>query len=291
MLKGSEIIEKLSRSQIYQDYEEAFTDATELPLALRQVEIWQHSIHGKKNENPFCALMAKTSRSCAGCLQVQHELNGNDPAQSKSVTCFAGLCDTAVPVALGQKIIGYLQTGQVAINQPTKESFSKLSQQLVEWGVKVDLGQLEDAYFHSRVLTREQYEGMIRLLIIFSKHLSVIANQLMVEQQNQEPPMIARARKYINEHQQEPLSLEQIAKSLNVSTFYFCKMFKKATGLTFTDYLNRTRVERAKNLLMNPNVRVSEAAYDCGFVSLTHFNRIFKRVVGRSPTDFRREHH
>jgi AraC-like DNA-binding protein len=65
-------------------------------------------------------------------------------------------------------------------------------------------------------------------------------------------------------------------------------LFKKATGLTFTDYLARTRIERAKNLLLNPNVRVSEVAYDCGFISLTHFNRIFKRVVGKSPTDYRR---
>jgi AraC-like DNA-binding protein len=64
-------------------------------------------------------------------------------------------------------------------------------------------------------------------------------------------------------------------------------MFKKATGLTFTDYLSRTRVERAKNLLLNPNVRVSEVAYDCGFISLTHFNRVFKKVVGKSPTFYR----
>jgi AraC-like DNA-binding protein len=79
-----------------------------------------------------------------------------------------------------------------------------------------------------------------------------------------------------------------VARTLNVSTFYFCKMFKKATGLTFTDYLARTRIERAKNLLLNPNVRVSEVAYDCGFISLTHFNRIFKRVEGKSPTNYRR---
>jgi YesN/AraC family two-component response regulator len=97
-----------------------------------------------------------------------------------------------------------------------------------------------------------------------------------------------RAKSYIGEHQAETLSLDQMAKSLNVSTFYFCKMFKKATGLTFTDYLSRTRIERAKNLLLNPHVRVSEVAYDCGFISLTHFNRIFKRVEGKSPTDYRR---
>jgi len=138
------------------------------------------------------------------------------------------------------------------------------------------------------VLTREQYEAMVRLLEIFAKHLSVMANQILVEKNNEEPPMITRAKRFIGEHQAETLSLDQMAKALNVSTFYFCKMFKKATGLTFTDYLARTRIERAKNLLLNPNVRVSEVAYDCGFISLTHFNRIFKRIVGQSPTEYRR---
>jgi AraC-like DNA-binding protein len=47
------------------------------------------------------------------------------------------------------------------------------------------------------------------------------------------------------------------------------------------------RTERAKNLLLNPNLRVSEIAYEVGFQSLTHFNRVFKRILGRSPTDYR----
>jgi YesN/AraC family two-component response regulator len=64
-------------------------------------------------------------------------------------------------------------------------------------------------------------------------------------------------------------------------------MFKKATGLTFTDYLGRVRVEKAKNLLLNPHLRVSEIAYTVGFQSLTHFNRIFRKVAGEAPTDFR----
>lgn len=74
---------------------------------------------------------------------------------------------------------------------------------------------------------------------------------------------------------------------MNTSTFYFCKLFKKATGLTFTDYLSRVRIEKAKNLLLNPNLRVSEIAYEVGFQSLTHFNRMFRKLAGQSPTHYR----
>ena len=288
MTKTAEIVELLSKSQIFRDYEMAFNQATQLPLALRPHELWQHALHGKKHENPFCALMAKTSRTCAACLQVQQEMIEGEPGESSSIMCFAGLYDTTVPVSVGNKIVGFLQTGQIALRKPTEAGFSKVAQQLISWGVKVDLKELQDAYFHSKVLSKQQYEAMVRLLEIFAKHLSVMANQIMVEQQNEESPMIAKAKRYIGEHQDESISLDQMAKALNVSTFYFCKMFKKATGLTFTDYLARTRIERAKNLLLNPNVRVSEVAYDCGFISLTHFNRIFKKVVGKSPTVYRR---
>jgi AraC-like DNA-binding protein len=288
MLKTAEIVQRLSKSQIYRDYETAFNQATHLPLALRPHELWQHALRGKKHENPFCALMAKSSRSCAACLQIQQELIEGEPGESASAMCFAGLCDTAIPVSIGDNIIGFLQTGQVALRKRTEAGFTKVAQQLIAWGVKVDLKELQDAYFHSKVLSKEQYQAMVRLLEIFGNHLSVMANQILVEQQNEEPPLITRAKRFIGEHQAETLSLDQMAKNLNVSTFYFCKLFKKATGLTFTDYLARTRIERAKNLLLNPNVRVSEVAYDCGFISLTHFNRIFKRVVGRSPTLYRR---
>jgi AraC-like DNA-binding protein len=74
---------------------------------------------------------------------------------------------------------------------------------------------------------------------------------------------------------------------MHVSTFYFCKIFRKTTGLTFTDYLGRVRVEKAKNLLLNPHLRVSEVAYTVGFQSLTHFNRLFRKITGRAPTGFR----
>src|SRR5580700_6760908 len=128
---------------------------------------------------------------------------------------------------------------------------------------------------------------MVRLLEIFAQHLSVFANQIMIHQRTAEPPMISRAKSYITAHQADTISLEEISRVLNVSTFYFCKMFKKATGLTFTDYLGRVRVEKAKILLLNPHLRVSEIAYTVGFESLSHFNRVFRNLTGESPSHFR----
>src|SRR5438128_2113556 len=98
----------------------------------------------------------------------------------------------------------------------------------------------------------------------------------------------ARARQFIETHQAEPLSLGRVAHAANISRHYFCKMFKKATGMNFIDYLSRVRVEKSKTLLLNPNSRINEAAFACGFQSMTNFNRAFKRIVGRSPSQFRK---
>lgn len=280
--------ERFSRSQIFQDYQRAFTEATGLPLTLRPAEAWQPVHRGRKNENPFCALIAKDSRSCAACLESQQKLAMKaGPEESKNVTCFAGLCDTAVPVQVDSQIIGYLQTGQVLLKKPTKQQFARAAKQLVDWGMKVDLRQLEEAYFHTRVIPPEQYQAMVRMLAIFAQHLSMICNQILTQEQNAEPPKITKAKQYIHDRQAEDISLTEVARAVNTSSFYFCKMFKKSTGINFTDYVARVRIEKAKNLLLNPNLRVSEVAYDVGFQSLTHFNRVFRKQCGISPTEYR----
>lgn len=283
------LVEKLSASQIFQDYEEAFSAATGLPVSFRPVETWQLAHHRSKHQNPFCMLMAESSRGCAACLEAQQKLNETATQEPATVACFAGLCDTAVPVLAGDKLFGFLQTGQIMTKAPTRKQFDRTAKQLVDWGLKVDLGRLEETYFHTRVLKPKQYEAMVKLLAIFARHLALVANQIVVQEQNAEPPMITRAKEFIKANQGEDISLGDVAKSVNTSTFYFCKMFKKATGLNFTDYLSRIRIEKAKNLLLNPNLRISEIAYEVGFQSLTHFNRVFRKLAGQSPTEYRQK--
>src|SRR5436190_17788450 len=250
-----------------------------MPLALRGLEHWQPSLRGAENENPFCELMARSNRVCAACLEVQRKLTEKTGDRSRTVTCFAGLSDSAVPIRVGDQLIGFLQTGQVLLNQPTKFRFDRTARKLVEWGVHVDLSKAREAYFHTRVLPKKQYRGMLRLLEIFGRHLSMLSNQIAVEGSAVEPTAVTKAKQFIAQNQDSALCLATVAKSVNTSTFYFCKLFKRTTGLTFTDYLARVRIEKAKALLMDPNRRVSEIAYDIGFQSLTHFNRVFKKIV------------
>jgi AraC-like DNA-binding protein len=281
------IVAQLKRSAIYRDYERAFRESTGLPITLRPVEAFDLPHHGDPKESPFCALMAQSNHSCAACLQMQKIVEDAARLEPKTLKCFAGLCDSAVPVRVGDNLVAFLQTGQVLLHEPNEAEFSKTTRELVKLGTEVDVKRLEETYFQTRVVTRVQYESIVRLLSIFAQHLAVLSNQLIVQGNNAELPAIVRARAFIAERHATELSLSEIAHAVNMSSFYFCKTFKKATGMTFTDYLARVRIEKVKNLLLNPNMRVSEAAYEAGFQSLSQFNRVFRRIVGESPKAYR----
>ena len=281
------LVEQLKRSDIYRDYAQAFREATGLPFNLRAIEAFDLPHHGDKNENPFCALMAQTNQSCAACLQLQRKVEVEAQLEPKTLKCFAGLCDSAVPVRVGENLVAFLQTGQILLHQPNAREFKKFTRELINYGVETDLKRLEEAYFQTRVLQKKQYEAVLRLLTVFAQHLAALSNQLMVTAEQVESPLVSRAKLFITEHQDEEVSLRQVAAAVNTSAFYFCKVFKQATGLTFTDYLARTRIEKVKNLLLNPHKRISEVAYETGFQSLSQFNRVFRRVAGQSPTVWR----
>jgi AraC-like DNA-binding protein/ligand-binding sensor protein len=284
---GKVLVEKLTRSKIFRDYEQAFRAATGLPFSLTPPETWGLPHHGDRNENPFCEALAEGGKTCAACLAMQERLVKKANGEPVTLVCFAGLSDSAVPVRIGDRLLGFLRTGQVLTAPPSEEDFSRAAKALVGFGMEVNPARLRDAWFGSRVLSPEQYQAMVRLLKVFAEHLSIVSNQVLVREENTENPLITRAKEFIEKNQAEDLSLPMVARAVNTSTFYFCKMFKKATGLTFTEYLGRVRVERAKTLLLNPHVRVSEVAFEVGFQSLSQFNRVFKRIAGLSPTAYR----
>ena len=102
-----------------------------------------------------------------------------------------------------------------------------------------------------------------------------------------EPVAIWKARKYIDAHADEELSLTQVAKVVNMNANYLSEKFKQVTGTNFVEYVARTRFANACDLLRKSNLRISEIAFAAGFQSLSQFNRVFKRFSGKSPTQYR----
>ena len=281
------IISHLQRTELFRDYQQAFENIMGLPLALRPAGSFQTPLHASKRLNPFCALMARSNNSCAACLQLQQRLEDGATHEPKTLECFAGLNESAVPVRMGSSLLGYLQTGQVFLRSPTMKRFKEVMREIGEPRTGSEIKKLKAAYFQTRIVKRKQYESILRLLAIFAKHLAAVSNQIVIRAAPAELPAMTKARAFIAEHQSEDMPLRDVARAVSMSVFYFCKIFKQATNLTFTDYRARVRVESVKQMLLNPYTRVTEAAYAAGFQSLSQFNRAFRRIEGESPTTYR----
>src|SRR5437867_6502562 len=204
--ENRELIDTLRRSKLFRSYEQTFSEATGLPLALRPVDYWQLEHQGKKHENPFCALLAQRPATLAVCLQAHQEMIDHTGVLPRTVTCPFGLTETAVPIKLGEKIIGYLRIGQVLRHLPGKADTQKVTRELERAGVKFS-GEIRKTWEGNPLIPPDKYNAIVRLLTFFAEQLSALANQLVLEQQNAEPPLVQKAREYIEKHKTKSLSL------------------------------------------------------------------------------------
>jgi len=284
---GAKTVARLQESALFRDYRDAFEATTGLPLVLREVGSFRTPLQGSARVNSFCSLMTRANKTCAACLQLQQRLETEAMQEPKTLQCYAGLSESVVPVRVGDTALAYLQTGQVLLHAPSKKYFKNISRAVQGGYPGIDARAWESAYFKTRVITRKQYEAALRLLAIFAQHLGTISNQLLLQEATLEPSVITRARTFIADHLNEELCLRDVARAVHMSAFYFCKIFKNATGLHFTEYIARARIESVKTRLLNVQLRVSEAAYAAGFQSLSQFNRVFLRVAGETPSSYR----
>lgn len=98
---------------------------------------------------------------------------------------------------------------------------------------------------------------------------------------------LERVRKLIDAQYAEPLDLDEMARAANFSRFYFLRAFRRAFHATPHEYLTRKRIERAKELLAQDELTVTEICFEVGFESLGSFSALFHKVVGWSPSIYR----
>jgi YesN/AraC family two-component response regulator len=99
---------------------------------------------------------------------------------------------------------------------------------------------------------------------------------------------VRHALAFVRDHFAEPITLSRVADEARLSRFHFCRLFQRRVGMSFRTYLCGLRIARAQALLADRELTVTEVAYAIGFNDLSHFDKVFNRVVGMSPTVYRR---
>lgn len=92
---------------------------------------------------------------------------------------------------------------------------------------------------------------------------------------------------FIREHYDTELSMQDVARAMNYSDAYFCKLFKQCFKVNFSAYLNEYRINRARELLRTTRLNVREVSVACGYSDANYFARVFKRITGMTPTEYR----
>jgi AraC-like DNA-binding protein len=279
----------LARMPVVQHYETAFRKATGVTLKVIPAHGSVQEMNFGPAQNAFCAFTASTPAGCAACFQAEAGVTGSAARKlvPQQIHCYAGLTVVAVPVVVGGRHLATMLSGQVFRREPTQRDFLMVIKMLggtqgADWERKA-----RKAYFETPVVTTDVFQAITQLLNVFAQYLGEFASRTAIASSAEEPGAVASAKQFVQSHAEEPITLEQVVQHVHVSRFYFCKLFKKATGMTLTEYVSRVRVEKAKTLLVDPSMRISEVVYASGFGSIPNFNSVFKRLVGMPATEYR----
>jgi AraC-like DNA-binding protein len=171
------------------------------------------------------------------------------------------------------------------------EGFFQLSKPVVYVGFQESLLKI----FHEVIqLVKDEKTGHQQVcaantILALSKILSVIRNQEFAGKTIERT--IRKACLYLRENLNKNVNIEELAHELNVGYSYFRQMFRKYTGISPIQYHLSLRIQKAKDLLVSTDQSIKEIAIDLGFESYFYFSRIFKDKTGKSPLEFRKEHH
>ncbi|WP_291913523.1 AraC family transcriptional regulator [Chitinophaga sp. CB10] len=137
------------------------------------------------------------------------------------------------------------------------------------------------------------FDSVLELLSILhdlsiSRNMRVLSSAPAESLNNYNSRRIEKAFEYMQQHFDKDIGLHELAKHVNMTPVSLSRFIKKRTGKTFIDSLNEIRIGHASRMLIDTTHSVSEICYQCGFMNLSNFNRIFKKKKGSTPSEFRR---
>ena len=124
----------------------------------------------------------------------------------------------------------------------------------------------------------------------FFRSVCTKATAALLERQQQESDILRRSLDYIARNYHNRISLDDVSAYVGYSPKYFSRYFKDQTGITFVNYLNRLRIQAAKELLADPNIVIKDVAARVGFENINTFFRVFKQFEGVTPGQYRAAH-
>lgn len=169
---------------------------------------------------------------------------------------------------------------------------------LSERGIRITGDTLNEV---SRIMLQLPYMNHIKRLMFFYEIMDLIgqggsytflaSDDYVKSKFDTKNTRINRIHEFLMKNYQDDIDLREVADIVHMATASVCRFFKSATGLTIFEYLNKIKIDFSCQLLLNSDLNIANISYDCGFNNLSHFNKQFKKFMGKTPTQFRRLRH
>lgn len=283
---------RLTALDVVRQQQSAFTCATGLPLVLLPARESGTCGNADPAKGVFCIQGCMGGQSGDVCQRVfqNAERRAADRTCPVQYRCPTGLVKIIAPVFIGGRHAGNVVAGPFSLQTLNDATFGRLKKRLAATGREMQVERLRTSWRFSPVISSERGRALATMVNLFAQYLSECGGRLLREAKDLQSPLLRRIQTVLNENRDASMSVKELAERVSLSPCHFCKVFKKQTGVTFTEYRLKLRIERAQELLRNPHLRISEIAFEAGFESIPYFNRAFRRQTGCSPSQYRARH-
>lgn len=242
----------------------------------------KYKIHSK----PFCDAAKQTPNGYRLCLFCKMRANRKAVEQKQMFSgyCPYGLYEVACPVEIYGDVLAIVYVGNLVLSE--SESKKRIRTACRSTGVPADT--LYRHLFHGQSTRQaDNYREMAGFIASYIKNLYTEKNK-MPHRTNLHWAVNAAAE-YIRNNYTKNITLKDVARLHFINEKYLGYIFAKQMKISFNSYLNNIRLEHAKAMLLNTSESIIAVSLACGYQNVTYFNRVFKKITGKTPSNFRNE--
>ena len=233
--------------------------------------------------SPYCLSIRSQGKRRQNCdhSNVAHMKEAALKKATVSYTCHAGLMETIIPVIYEETIIGFMQFGQFRDEKRCYSSPELAKKALLKYGLDDDA--MMTHYEALPTVSDEKFAALQKILIILIKNFwddSLIRHNRSM--------LSFKIEQYISEHLKEELCVQEICKRFFLSKNALYRLFEVEFGIPIGKYILNKRIKLSIKALQNTDAPIAMVAAECGFPNYNYFIRAFKKQMGVTPLQFRK---